>query len=578
MSAFARGIVRDVTSSLGRFLAILGICALGCGFFAGLRMAGPDMRASADAYYDATSLWDLRVVSTQGLGEKDLERLAAVDGVSAVAGSTSVDVMARVRSEQVATRVATLPEEYVGTGADDGSAGTAGDGAEDAAEPEVNQLILRSGTWPTAAGECVASADNPALPVEPGDVIEVLYEAGDGGALATLELTVTGTVSSSAYPYTVSFGSTTLGSGMIDQYLFVPADTFSEDVPYTEAYLRVEGADAYQSGGEQYQEVVGAVDAAIESSAGALAEARVEDLRADAQTQVDEAASELEEERGAAESELADARAELDDAAAQIAEGTSQLAAGEAELERARSELASQRDQAASELSAAQAALDDAQAQVDAQTATLDAQAEQAEAARSAYESGLPALLAALGERGIAADDLLSARSGVEAASAQVAQAREALAPALEQLGALEEAGALTPEQQAQFEEARAQDALLAAQAEALAAALAQVGQLEQARDAVAAYDDGRADLAAAQAEVDAGRQELLASQQDAEAQITAAQAQIDASAAQLEQSRAELAGAQAAYDEGEAAWEASRAEADERLSEAQAAVDDAQA
>ena len=88
MRAFTTGIARSVRSSLGRFLAIAGIVALGCGFFAGLRMCGPDMRAAADAYYDGTLLWDLRVVSTQGLGEKDLERLAQVGGVRAVAGST----------------------------------------------------------------------------------------------------------------------------------------------------------------------------------------------------------------------------------------------------------------------------------------------------------------------------------------------------------------------------------------------------------------------------------------------------------------------------------------------------------
>ena len=568
MSVFSRGIARDVSTSLGRFLAILGICALGCGFFAGLRMAGPDMRASADAYYDETRLWDLRVVSTQGLGEKDLERLSAVEGVSAVAGSTSVDVMARVGSEQVAARVATLPPEYVGAETNDAGAD----------EPEVNQLVLRSGAWPTEAGECVASADNPALPVEPGDVIEVLYEAGDGDVLAATELTVTGTVSSSVYPYTVSFGSTTLGSGMIDQYLYVPADTFVEGTPYTEAYLRVEGADAYQSGGERYQEVVGAVDEAIESSSDGLAAARTEDLRAEGQAKVDEAAAELADERAAAESELSDAREELDASAAQIADGVSRLDAGEAELSDARSELESRRERAASELSAAQATLDEAQEQIDGQAAALDAQAGQAEAARSAYESGLPALLAELSEQDVAATDLVSARSGVEGASAQVAQARGSLAPALEQLGALEDAGALTPEQQTQLDAARSQDAQLAAQAEALDAALAQIGRLEQARAAVDAYDSGRAQVAAAQAEVDSGREGLLASQRDVEAQLASAQAQVDSLAAQLEQSRAEIAAAQAAYDEGEAAWRASRSEADERLAEAQGELDDAQA
>lgn len=298
MSAFSRGIGRAIRSSLGRFLAIMGIVALGCGFFAGMHMGGPGMRAAADAYYDDAALWYLRVVSTQGLGEMDVERLARVAGVSGAVGSTSVDVMERMGSEQVAARVSSLPEEYEG-----GSS-----------EPEVNRLVLRDGRWPSEAGECVASADNPALPVEPGDVVEVLREAGDAGALVTDELTVVGTVSSSMYPYTVTFGSTTLGSGVIDQYLYVPASAFSEDAPYTEAYLCVAGAEDEESGSAAYEAAVGEVAYRIEGDAPALAEARLADVRADAQERVDEARAGYEDERASAEAELADGRAELDEA------------------------------------------------------------------------------------------------------------------------------------------------------------------------------------------------------------------------------------------------------------------------
>ena len=65
-SAFAKGVLRSIRGSLGRFLAIMGIVALGCGFYAGLQMCGPNMRLAADRYYDETQLWDLRVVSTLG--------------------------------------------------------------------------------------------------------------------------------------------------------------------------------------------------------------------------------------------------------------------------------------------------------------------------------------------------------------------------------------------------------------------------------------------------------------------------------------------------------------------------------
>ena len=361
MSAFGRGIARAVRGSLGRFLAIAGIVALGCGFYAGLRMCGPDMRSAADAYYDDTALWDVRVVSTLGLGEKDLARLASVEGVTAVEGAASVDAMASVDSEQVAVRVMTLPKAY-----------------ERGVEPGLDRLVLREGRLPVKADECVVSADNPALAISPGQRIELVREAGDGGLLATTSLTVVGTVSSAAFPYTVSFGTTTLGSGSIDQYLYVPRAAFSEDVPLTEAHLAVSGAAAEESGSAGYEQVVGEVLARLEDDADALALARLEDVRADAQEEVDEARAEYEDERASAEDELAAAREELDAAAEQIATGEVELADGEAALAVAREELKDSRAAAVAELEGAQAQIDGAQAQLDTREAELDAAAQAA--------------------------------------------------------------------------------------------------------------------------------------------------------------------------------------------------------
>lgn len=567
MSAFSRGIGRAIRTSLGRFLAIMGIVALGCGFFAGMRMGGPDMRAAADAYYDETALWDLRVVSTQGLGEKDVERLAQADGVSDAVGSTSVDVMARMGAEQVAVRVSTLPAEYEG-----GSS-----------EPGMNRLVLRDGRWPSGAGECVASADNPALPVEPGDVVEVLREAGDAGALATEELTVVGTVSSSMYPYTVSFGSTTLGSGMIDQYLYVPASTFSEDAPYTEAYLRVAGAEGEESGSAAYEEAVGAVADGLEADAPSLAEARLADVRADAQGRLDEARADFEAERASAEAELSDGRSELDGALSQIESGEAQVADGEARLAAARSELEASRAEADSQLSSARDQLDASQAALDAQVAELDARAGDAETARAAYDQGLEVLLASLAEQGVEAADLDGAVAALGAARDELASAREAVVGAISQLEAAQEeaeaaGGELPAEQLGQLEAARAQLAQIDARAQSLESASASASELASARDAVSAYDTGRAQAADAQAEIDVGRAELAARERAADSQLAAAQAQIDASAAELASARAELDAARGSYEEGLAAWEEARAEADERLAEAASQIDDAQA
>ena len=74
-NAFSKGVLRSITHSLGRFLAIAVIAALGTGFYAGLRMTGPDMRLAADQYFDATRMADLRVVSTLGLSDESLDML-----------------------------------------------------------------------------------------------------------------------------------------------------------------------------------------------------------------------------------------------------------------------------------------------------------------------------------------------------------------------------------------------------------------------------------------------------------------------------------------------------------------------
>ena len=249
--AFAKIVRRSIRGSLGRFLAIIGIVALGCGFFAGLQMSGPDMRASADRYYDGTHLWDIRLLSTLGFSDDDVQRVRDIEGIADAMPSISTDVMMQTGDEQTAVRVSLLPD-----GASDGETS---DGVTVASDDDeyLNRLLLRDGRWPTAEDECVVSADTAAGEPRIGQTIRVLYgtDALDE-TLDSREFTVVGTVSSSNYPYTVSFGSTTLGSGMIEQYLYAPRDAFAADAAYTEIYATVEGADAHESGSDDYEQTV----------------------------------------------------------------------------------------------------------------------------------------------------------------------------------------------------------------------------------------------------------------------------------------------------------------------------------
>ena len=57
-------------------------------FLAGLRATAPDMKETGDLYFDQQRLMDLRVVSTLGLTEEDVELLARQEGVEEAEGPT----------------------------------------------------------------------------------------------------------------------------------------------------------------------------------------------------------------------------------------------------------------------------------------------------------------------------------------------------------------------------------------------------------------------------------------------------------------------------------------------------------
>jgi ABC-type antimicrobial peptide transport system permease subunit len=281
-SAYMTELVRSVRGSLGRFLAIMCIVALGCGFYAGLRMCGPDMRAAADRWYDGSALWDLRVVSTKGLSDAQVERLSKVKGVSQVMASRTADVVCKLGSDQVAVRVTSVDADAARK-----SKATSAYAVSSSKGSYLNRARLVSGRWPKAAGECVVSAD-ATHKIKVSSTIEVVSASEDVSTiLSTTKLKVVGTVSSPDYPYTGSFGSTRLGSGTIGQYAFVTASTFAADYPYTDAYLTVGSARSAASGSSAYESAVDKVKDRVEKIEGSLAADRLAELKSQAQSQLD---------------------------------------------------------------------------------------------------------------------------------------------------------------------------------------------------------------------------------------------------------------------------------------------------
>ncbi len=546
-SAFVKDFTRSITHSIGRFLAIMAIVALGCGFFAGIRMTSPDMDAAADSYFDGTDMMDIRVVSTMGLTEGDLDALSAVSGVGAVMGAYESDVIAIIDGEQYAVRMHSLPESAR-------DSVVSADGALVTSEDEsyLNRLVLDRGRWPEKTGECVISADRVMnTDVEIGDtVIASEGTTALDDVLEVTEFTIVGFAHSPYYVASSSMGTTSLGTGTITQFMYVVPETFAADLPYTEAFLLVDGAKELNSATDAYDERIAEVTDAISAIAPEREKIRFDEVKSEAREEIDQAEADYHAERADAEAELADAKSALDDALATIEENERSLADGERSYNEGVAELRTQRAQANEKFAQAEEQITASEEELAQKQSSLEQAASQLSA--SWQQAGLTPADAPIA--------LERARAGVDQASAALAQLEAMLASNPED-----------PELLAQVEAARAQLAELQAQAAAI----------EQLIAAQQQYDENKAAFDAAYpqaiAQIEQARNQLAAQREEAARQFAAAEQTLSSSSIQLVDARAQLDQARQDYSQGLADYESAAEEAQAKFADAEADIAEAQ-
>ena len=357
--ALRKDFYMEIRRSLGRFMSIFFIVAIGCSFFSGIRASEPDMRYSGDAYFDEKNMMDIEVISTLGLTDDDLQAIKDVDGVSAAEGSYSVDVLCSEGDNQIAVHVMSLM-------------------------PTMNQVQLEEGRLPEAENECAVDVDylNESS-LEIGD--EITFSSGSDDditdTLKTDTFTITGTVSSPNY---ISFqrGSTTIGNGSLAAFIVVPEDSFSLDV-YTEIYAQVDGAkemtaftDAYDDRVQEAMDAIEAIQAEREQIRYDEIVDEANEALEDARQQVSDAETELEDGKAQAEAELADARQQLDDAQEEVDSGWQEIESSREQLESSRQQLVD-----------SQAEVDQGQEELNANIDALNQQIDELNAAKEEYNS-----------------------------------------------------------------------------------------------------------------------------------------------------------------------------------------------
>lgn len=526
--AYRKVVLRGIRGSLSRFLAIFAIVALGVGFLAGLMVSSPDMRLSVDAYYDESAMMDLRLLSTLGLTERDVDAVRGTEGVGAVMPGWSLDVLADSEDrEEAVVRVHSLP--------------SSGD--------FLNRPVLKEGRMPETAGECVVVRNQfSETPPSPGDVLRLSPENADvSDMLGITELTVTGIVESACY-FSIEKETSTVGNGAVSWVVYTPAESFCAEV-YTELYVTVVGAAEKNAFSEDYDDVVAAVADRLEALGEVQRVARHEEVTAEARKELDEARETYESERAEAERELADAAQEL-------ADGRKDLEDGERELADGRTKYASGKKE-----------LEDAEQRVlDGRSVLLSGRQTLADQRSAAYE-----------EFAAREQQIADSREELEAARTLLAEGK----------AALDEAAAQLLEAEEQIEKLLA--AGMTEQAAQLEAALAQKrteyeASLADYKEQAAVLDESETRLAEGQAALKVAREEaerrFTEAEQtlaDTEQQLKAAEAEIEKGRAELAASAAELADAEKTIADarreladGETAYEKARAEADAQFADAE--------
>ena len=579
MKALRKEFWMEIRKSKSRFISILLIVALGVAFFSGIQASSPDMRYSGDAYYDESSLMDIKVVGTMGLTSDDVSSIESIDGIESAEGAWSTDVTCGEGQKQKVLHIESINDT-------------------------VNKLDVQEGRLPEKSGEIfLDSTFASSNEYKVGDKV-ALREEGDSPVLVTTEYTVVGTGRSPLY---ISFnrGNTTLGTGEVNGFGYVLPEDFDQEI-YTQIYVTVHGAKGLTSYTDGYENLIAKIKGRVENIADDRCQIRLAAVKADAQEEIDDAQKKLDDGKKEADEKLADAKEELDkgekdledgrkeyeDGKSQLEDAKTELADGKKQLEDAKTELAdgknqledakaqladgkSQLESARSQLSSSKSQLDTARSQLDdgwSQVNAAKAQLADGQAQLDSAQKQVTSGLAELEENQKTLDEnkakLADGKAQIEAGEQQLEAAKQTLTTKQSEL---DQSKAEIIAGQQQIESTRTQ---LNAQKQQITDGLSQVSAGEaQLQDGISALESAKAQLTELQSQLeivrasynaalenpDASQEEIdiLAAQVSAlEEQEAAVSQQIQASEAQIESQRQQLAATRSELESGLAAVE----------------------
>ena len=303
---------REIKNSLGRYLAIFFIVALGVGFFSGLKITKSVMVNSADQYLKDTSFFDFRLLNSYGFEEEDVEFIASKENVRAADGAYFADIIIlNQKGNEDVVKVHSLTEG-------------------------VNDVVLKYGSMPEKADECVVDSNYMGKDMIGRKLVfSENNKEDDLEQFSYREYTITGIVQAANY---VQFerGTTSLGNGRVGGFVYVLPEGFAMDY-YTEIYVKLDSDLKLYS--EDYDAFIDEIKEDWEGYCEETGKRRYDSIVAEANEELADAQKEFEDEKEDGEKELNDAYEELEEARAEIEDGKAQIEDAKKEIKKAENTL-----------------------------------------------------------------------------------------------------------------------------------------------------------------------------------------------------------------------------------------------
>lgn len=364
------GFVRDIKASRGRFISILLLMFISTFTLVGLKSVGPDIRLTANNYFNEYNLADLSIIGSMGIDVDDKKVIEAAISDGSVEFGYMQDV-------------------------------TIGDSAQSlrifSNSKDISKYELIDGQLPSNQNEIAISTN--LLDTYPIGSELIVKGNSDKFSLKNTKFKVVGHVNCLEILSTSDLGLTTVGSGQLTGYGVVSEDSFDSDV-YMLARIKYDDLSSKDAFLKDYLVEVNNKKKSLEDELKNLPQTRLQAIKKEAYKQLD-----------AKDQELKSSSQKLDNGKQKLEEGKRQLDSEWQKLDSEQQKLVV----ASKQLTAKQQELDNARSKIVENQRLIDESQQQLDASSQAITNGQVQITDAITELDIKQEQVTTSRNQIEA-------------------------------------------------------------------------------------------------------------------------------------------------------------------